>query len=97
MSKLEEYCFGESLNHDDLVCIRVCSGPYTGTIFSIIAIAVANEEMGEVSCDIDYELVVFDGKPQDKPDIEKLNADAIDYIVKDVIENALKAQMKLGE
>ena len=97
MSKLEEYCFGNSLNHDDLVCIRVCSGPYTGTIFSIIAIAVANEETGEISCDIDYELVVLNGKPQDKPDIETLKAVAIACIVKDVIENALKAQMKVGE
>lgn len=99
MHKMEEYCFLPSLDNDDVLAVRVNSGPYSGTVVSMKKVEIKEDSDGPYfNCDLVYEIVVENGKPNPKADIEKLNRDAIDAIVSDVINQAIKSGIhKNGE
>lgn len=98
-NKLEDYCFVPSNDNDEVLAVRVLSGPYSGTVFSLKKVQIKEDSEGPYfDCDLVYELVMENGKPNPSADIEKLNRDAIDAIVSDVINQAIKSgNQKLGE
>lgn len=99
MNKLDDYCFVPSNDDDEVLAVRVLSGPYSGTVFSLKKVQIKEDSEGlYFDCDLVYELVMENGEPNPSADVEKLNKVSIDAIVSDVISKAIKSSnQQIGE
>ncbi len=86
------YCLVPSLDSEDIIAVRICEGTYTGSVFTIKKVTLA--ENGLVTCEIEYDLIVIFGVVSDKPDLEIMNRDAIDGIVEELVTDSLKSYKK---
>lgn len=87
---MQEYVFVPNLDDDKKLSIRVCSGEYEGTVFTINAIQFQEDEEGPlIQADITYELVVVNKKPKTRFKRKHLHETCIDDILADAIKTFL--------
>lgn len=94
MSKVVNYCFVPSLDNDEVLAVRVCEGPYTGTVFTVNMVKI---EGYVVEVNVSYKLVLIYGVVTARPDIEIMERDSIDGIVEELVKDSLKSYKKEGE